>query len=130
MVLSSSKYLGSIFTQDGRLERGRNRTQKGNVVCYELALLLKHTSIPMETNAKLINSIFTSTLTYQCRTWTLTKRLERKIATCKKRDVCVGLSTKPGKTRSEMRSEKVREMVGTTPIQHHIGDRGLYVSGT
>ena len=37
----------------------------------------------METNAKLINPIFTPTLTYQCQTWTLIKSLERKIATCK-----------------------------------------------
>ena len=68
------KYLGSIFTQDGCLEIVRNRAQKANVVSYKLALLLKHTSIPMETKAKLINSIFTRTLTYRCQTWTLTKK--------------------------------------------------------
>ena len=83
----------------------------------------------METNAKLINSIFTPTLTYQCQTWTLIKSLERAKSPPAKWSVCVGLSTKPGETGSEMRPEKVREMVGTTPIQHHI-DRGLYVSGT
>ena len=48
-------------------------------------------------------SIFTPTLTYQHQTCTLAKRLERKIATCDKN-----------------RNEKIREMAGTTPIQHHI----------
>ena len=99
------KYLGSIFTQDGRLERDRNRTQKGNVVSYELELLLKRTSIPMETNAKLINSIFNPTLPYQCQTWTVIKILERKIATCKLR--CLRRAV--NKTRRDRIRNEIRE---------------------
>ena len=73
------KYLGSIFTEDGRLNRKiENRTQKANNVSYQLAKLLKHSDIPMETKRKIINSIFVQTLTYQCQTWTMTKPLERK----------------------------------------------------
>ena len=119
MVLSSSKYLGSIFTQDGRLERERNRTQKGNVVSYELALLLKHTSIPMETNAKLINSIFTPTLTYQCRTWTLTKRLERKIATCKMRCLRRAVNkTRRDRIRNDIREDQRNGRNNTNPTPY------------
>ena len=59
------KYLGSIFTEDGRMNRDiENRIQKANNVSYQLAPLLKHSDIPMETKSKIINSIFLPTLTY------------------------------------------------------------------
>ena len=59
------KYLGSIFTEDGGMNREiENRIQKANNVRYQLAPLLKHSDIPMETKSKIINSIFVPTLTY------------------------------------------------------------------
>ena len=59
------KYLGSIFTKDGRMNREiENRIQKANNVSYQLAPLLKHSDIPMETKSKIISSIFVPT--YQC----------------------------------------------------------------
>ncbi|GFR90675.1 reverse transcriptase-like protein [Elysia marginata] len=64
------KYLGSFFTKDGRIDREIEvRCQKANSISYQLAPLLKHESIPIATKAKLINSIFLTTLTYQCQTW-------------------------------------------------------------
>ena len=52
------KYLGSIFTEDGRMNREiENRIQKANNVSYQLAPLLKHPDIPMETKSKIINFI-------------------------------------------------------------------------
>ncbi|XP_076037601.1 uncharacterized protein LOC143023033 [Oratosquilla oratoria] len=63
--VSESKYLGSIFIEDGRLNRKiETRIQKANSVSYQLAPLLKHPNIPIETKAKLINFIFIPTLTY------------------------------------------------------------------
>ncbi|XP_076059484.1 uncharacterized protein LOC143036121 [Oratosquilla oratoria] len=116
--VSEFKYLGSIFTEDGRLNREiETRVQKANSVSYQLAPLLKHPNIPIETKAKLINSIFIPTLTYQCQTWTLTKSLERKITTCEMR--CLRRAV--NKTRRDMiRNTTIREMVGTTPVLHYI----------
>ena len=77
-----------IFTEDGRFEGEiETRTRKANVVSYQLAPLLKHVSIPMETQAKLINVVFSPTLTCQCQSWTLTKRKTKyhKITTCEMR---------------------------------------------
>ncbi|KAI0231143.1 Serine/threonine-protein phosphatase 4 catalytic subunit [Lamellibrachia satsuma] len=52
------KYLGIIFTEDGRFNREvETRVQKANNVSYQLAPLLKHPNIHIETKAKLINSI-------------------------------------------------------------------------
>ena len=76
-------YLGSMFTENGKLDREIEiRCQKANAVSYQLAPLLKHPSISTSTKAKLINAIFVPTLTYQCQTWSLTKDLERKLVTC------------------------------------------------
>ena len=58
------KYLGSIFTEDGQMNREiENREQKANNVSYQLALLLNHPDNPMETKSKIINFIFVPTLT-------------------------------------------------------------------
>ena len=79
--------------------------------------VLQHSDIPMETKSKIINSIFLPTLTYQCQTWTMTKPLERKITTCEMR--CLRKAV--NKTRRDMMPDtKVREMVGTKSIHHHI----------
>ncbi|XP_076059466.1 uncharacterized protein LOC143036094 [Oratosquilla oratoria] len=116
--VSEFKYLSFIFTQDGRLNReSEARVLKGNSVNYQLAPLLKHPNIPIETKAKLINSIFIPTLTYQCQTWTLTKNLERKITTCEMR--CLRRAV--NKTRRDMiRNTTIREMVRTTPVLYYI----------
>ena len=49
------KYVGSIFTEDGRMNREiENRIQKANNLIYQLAPLLRHSDIPMETKSKTI----------------------------------------------------------------------------
>jgi hypothetical protein len=71
----------------------------------------------METKARLINTIFLPTLTYQCQTWTLTKAQEREIKTYEMK--C--LRRAADKTRRDViRKEKIREMVGATPVHTHI----------
>ena len=61
-------YLGSRFTEDGRMNREiENRIQKANNVSYQLAPPLKYPDIAMETKSKIINSIVVPTLTYQCQ---------------------------------------------------------------
>ena len=94
-----------------------NRILKANNISYQLAPLLKHPDIPMETKSKFINSIFVPTLAYQSQSWTVTKPLERKITTCEMRCLREAVS----KTRRDMiPNTKIREMVGAGSIQHHI----------
>ena len=96
-----------------------NRIQKANNVSYQLTPLPKHShsDIPMEAKSTIINSIFVPTLTYQCQTWTMTKPLECKITTCEMR--CLRKAV--NKTRRSMIPyTKIREMVGTKIIHHHI----------
>ena len=53
------KYLGSMFTENGKLDREiEMRCQKANAVNYQLAPFLKHPSISTSTKAKLTNAIF------------------------------------------------------------------------
>ena len=71
----------------------------------------------MESKSTIINSIFVPTLTYQYQTWTMTKPLECKITTCKMR--CLRKAV--NKTKRDMiPNTKIREMVGTKSIRHHI----------
>ncbi|KAI8519496.1 hypothetical protein Bbelb_027530 [Branchiostoma belcheri] len=108
------KYHGSIFTEDGKLDREiETRVRKANSISYQLAPLLKHPSIPMETKAKLFNSIFLPTLTYQCQTWTLTKPLERKIITCEMR--CLRRLVNRTR-RDKIRNTTIRQMAGVRPV--------------
>ena len=96
-----------------------NRIQKANNVSCQLTQLPKHShsDIPMAAKSTIINSIFVPTLTYQCQTWTMTKPLERKITICEMR--CSRKSVT--KTRRDMiPNTKIREMVGTKSIHHHI----------
>ena len=51
------KYLGSIFTEDGRMNREIEiGIQKANNVSCQLAPLLKHSDIPVEAKSTIINS--------------------------------------------------------------------------
>ena len=112
------KYLGSTFTEDGRLNREiETRVQKANNVSYQLAPLLKHPNIPMTTKLQMINTIFIPTLTYQCQTWTMNKTLEQRITTCKMR--CLRRAVNKTR-RDKIRNSVIREMVGTTDVMHHI----------
>ena len=80
------KYLGSMFSEDRRLDREiETHCQKSNAVFYQLAPLLRHKNIPVSIKAKLISAIFLPTLTYQCQTWALTKPLQQKLVTCEMR---------------------------------------------
>ena len=112
------KYLGSIFTNNGRIEREIEvRCQKANTISYQLAPLLKHNSIPMSIKAKLINTIFLPTLTYQCQTWPLTQCMKKKLVTCEMK--C--LRKAANKTRlDKIRNEVIRAEVGATPVLQHI----------
>ena len=117
------KYLGSIFTNDGRIDREIEvRCQKANSISYQLAPLLKHESIPMSTKAKLINSIFLPTLTYQCQTWPLTQGLKRKLVTCEMK--CLRKAV--NKTRlDKIRNEVIREQVGATSVLQHVENQQI-----
>ena len=57
------KYLGSIFTEDGRPESEiETRCQRVNAVTYQLSPLLKHPNIDLQLKQQLINCIFLLTL--------------------------------------------------------------------
>ncbi|KAI8494059.1 hypothetical protein Bbelb_284060 [Branchiostoma belcheri] len=71
----------------------------------------------MDIKAKLINTIFVPTLTYQCQTWTLSKAQERKLTSCEMR--C--LRRAAGKTRRDrVRNDVIRQLVGNKPVLQFI----------
>jgi hypothetical protein len=112
------KYLGSIFTESGRLDREiETRCQKANVVTYQLSPLLLHPKIKMEVKKQMINTIFMPTLCYQCQTWPLTSEHQRKLTTCEMK--C--LRKAAGVTRLDrLRNDDIRNRVGTTSCKEYI----------
>ena len=117
------KYLGSIFTEDGRIDKEiETRCQKANTVTYQLSPLLKHPNINMTLKQQLINCIFLPTLCYQCQTWSLTKAQERKITTCEMR--CLRKAANVTR-RDRVRNENIRNIVGTTPCLQYIENQKI-----
>ena len=111
-------YLGSMFTENGKLDREIEiRCQKASAVSYQLASLLKHPSISTSTKAKLTNAIFLPTLIYQCQTWSLTKDLKRKLVTCEMK--CLRKAVNKTR-RDKIRNKVIRDMVGAKPVLQHI----------
>ena len=112
------KYLGSMITEDGRMDREiETRCQKANTLIYQLTPLLTHPNIPMTTKQQIINSIFIPTLCYQCQSWTLTKSQLRKINTCEMK--CLRRAANLT-IRDRVRNDTIRQIVGTTPCATYI----------
>ena len=112
------KYLGSTFSENGSMDREiEMRTQKANTVTYQLAPLLSHPNISMDTKRQLISSIFIPTLCYQCQTWTLSKSHESKITACEMKCLRKTLNIT---RRDRQRNEHVRATVGTESCLHFI----------
>ena len=120
---SEFKYLGSIFTADGKIDREINiRCAKANQILGQLTPLLKHKQIPVITKANLIRTIFWPTLCYQCQTWTLTTANKRKIITTEMK--C--LRRAAGVTRKDkIRNEEIRRRLGIKPIIQFIKEQQI-----
>jgi hypothetical protein len=117
------KYLGSIFTEDGRIDREiEARTQKANAVSYQLTPLLKHPHISKKAKQQMFNSIFLPTLCYQSQTWTLTKAHEQKLTTCEMR--CLRKITNNTR-RDRIRNTTIRNQVGTRSCIEYIEEQRM-----
>ena len=109
------KYLGSIFTEDGRMSRKiENRIQKANSVSYQVAPLLKHSDILMEQNDKLHLRTNTHIL---MPNQDYDQASGAQITTCETR--CLRKAFHKAR-RDMILNTKIREMVGTKSIHHHI----------
>ena len=112
------KYLCSIFTRDGKMERQIDaRLQKANHMLYQLARLPEHRTIDIKTKRQLISAIFVPTLCYQCQTWTINKRNERLLTSCEIK--CLRKAADKFR-RDRIRNEKIRRIMGVNLVMHHI----------
>ena len=121
--VSEFKYLGSIFTEDGRCDREiETRIQQANKVPFQLSPKLKHPARKIGIKMNIIHAVFIPSLCYQCQTWTLNKDQVRKINTCEMRCLRKALN----KTRRDhVRNEEIRKTVGTTPVINFIEKQRL-----
>jgi len=79
--VTAYEYLGSIFTNDGKIDLDiANRRQKGNRVYYALSKsILGKTEIDISTKLEVYNTVAVPTILYSCETWTIDKKHEDKI---------------------------------------------------
>ena len=74
------KYLGSIVTSKNEIEKEiKSRITSGNKCYYSLINLFKKRSINIKTKCKIYTTVVRPVALYGCETWTLTKKLEKKL---------------------------------------------------
>ena len=71
----------------------------------------------MSAKKTIISTTFTPTLCYQAQTWSISKKIERKITTCEMK--CLRRAVNKTR-RDKIRNEVIRDMVGTKPILKQI----------
>ena len=89
------------------------RCQKANNITYLLGSIPSHPSIPINAKKTIISAIFTPSLCYQVQTWTIIKKMERKITTCGMK--CLRKAVNKTR-RDKVKNEVIGAIVGTKPI--------------
>ncbi|KAI4461171.1 reverse transcriptase (rna-dependent dna polymerase) [Holotrichia oblita] len=118
--VSTYEYLGSIITEDGRMDMDiNNRIKKTNKIYYALnKTIIGKKEIDKNIKLKVYNAIAIPTMTYQCESWPLQKKQEGKIiATEMKFLRKISGKTKWDKIRNEQIRHKVNQEVITAKIE-------------
>jgi exonuclease III len=108
------KYLGIMFTSDGRQEKELDRRiNLASVVMRELWRLAGNERIPMEAQIAVFNSLYKSVLTYGHESWILTERTRSRVQAAEMRYLrrILGVSR-----RHRLRNDSIREAVNLEPL--------------
>ena len=122
--VTAYEYLGSIFTNDGKIDLDiANRRQKGNRVYYALSKsILGKTEIDISTKLEVYNTVAVPTILYSCETWTIDKKHEDKIIATEMKY----LRKIAGKTKwDRIRNEHIRTTLNQEPITKKIQKQQL-----
>lgn len=117
-------YLGSILTEDGKIDRElSNRQNKSTIIYYSLnKTIWGHRDIDLETKIKIYNTITVPIITYACENWTLRKKDESKINAMEMKH----LRRLAGKTKwDRIKNEDIREITKQEPIMRKIRRKQL-----
>jgi hypothetical protein len=104
------KYLGKRITYNNDQAAEIDiRCRKASQIIGQISTLISSKEISLEVKRTIYNTIFISTLCYQCQTWTLDARTIRKITTTEMR--CVRKMT-GNCLRDRIRNENLRKLLG------------------
>ena len=108
------KYLGILFTSDGRQDREiSRRINLAGVVLRELWSVAGNAWLPIDAQVTIFKSLFKSILTYGHESWILTERTRSRIQAAEMRFLrrIVGVSR-----MDHIRNTNIRETIGIEPL--------------
>ena len=103
------KYLGVLFSSDGRWERELSRRiNLASAVMRELGTMAGNAWLSMEAQVTIYNSLFKSVLTYGHESWILTERIRSRVQAAEMRFLrrIVGVSR-----IDQIRNSRIREAI-------------------
>ena len=87
-TVTSSKYLGSVITDEGSKPEILSRIAQTTAALTRLKPVWNNRSISLSSKMRLIRSLVTSIFLYACESWTFTAELQRRIQAMEMRCYC------------------------------------------
>ena len=127
------KYLGSIVCADNTMEEEILARIAGAFKCsWSINILLKSKLMSRKTKVQLYTTIVRPVLTYACETWTLTKKLERRLLVFENSVLRRMLGPVRDNVTGEWRirhNRELRELTQLPPVTSHMRAQRLRWAG-
>lgn len=122
--ITEYKYLGTIFTQDGKMNREFDeRITKTTQLYYQInKTIINKKEISKKTKLNIYKTIYRPTLTFGCESWTLTAREKNKMAAMEMKYL---RRVKGVTIMDKIRSSEIREELEIEAIEDFMDKRKL-----
>ena len=127
-VVEEYKYLGTIFTKNGKIDREiKNRIQLANNIHYQInRMIINKKEIETKTKLQIYKTIYVPTLLYGSESWPMNTRIEQQVTATEMKY----LRRVANKTRRDReRNTKIREELESKPLTAQIEAKRLSCYG-
>ena len=123
-VVEEYKYLGTIFTSNGKINQEiQNRIQQASTVYHAInKTIISKPEIQDKTKLQIYNSIYIPTLTYGAESWPLTTKNQSKITAAEMKFL---RRIKNKTKRDRIRNTQIREELKQGPLLQRIHKKQL-----
>ena len=123
-IVDQYKYLGTIFTQNGKINQEvKHRISQSSKIYYQInKTVISKKEVDTKTKLQVYNSIYQPTLLYGAESWPITRKIESQIVATEMRY----LRKITNKTRKDReRNTNIREQLNIKPITQIIENKQL-----